>query len=141
MKGYVRIGLLSLLLMLGSCEKEAETALAVNARVLKGTWQFRGMFGGNVAFDPNVRPTGKAQLWVFGDSTYQYIDADTVSRQGIYAVSSGTGIDLNTNRVVDQFIFDGVPAQSFELRNDTLRIYYGIIAADGYINFYTKVKD
>ncbi|MFN9493246.1 MAG: hypothetical protein ACK57D_09350 [Sphingobacteriales bacterium] len=66
---------------------------------------------------------------------------DTLYRTGIYTVSRGTGTDPNTQPNIDQFVFDQVPSESFELRDDTLRIYYGPIAADGVIMMYAKISD
>jgi len=66
---------------------------------------------------------------------------DSVVRSGSYAISPGTGTDLNIGRKIDQFVFNNEPAESFELKNDTLKIYQGAIFADGVILMYVKIDD
>ena len=99
------------------------------------------MQGGNVAYNPYNVLVSMRNQWVFRGTTFQRIYRDSVWQEGTYSVSRGTGVNNNTGAVVDQFILNNQPAQSFELRADTLRVYYGIIAADGAIEYYVKVAE
>lgn len=104
-----------------SCDKDSQSRPQVNGKILTGVWELHAVAGGMVAFsDPNNYSPGNGRLWTF---------------------SRGTGTDLNTGRKIDQFIFNNEPAESFELRNDTLKFYYGLIPADGFIEMYVKIAD
>jgi hypothetical protein len=123
-----------------ACTKEKEP-VRTNPKKLEGIWELRVIGGGMLPFDPErVRP-GNGDQWRFSETEYGRYFKDTLYRTGIYTVSRGTGTDPNTQRIIDQFVFDQVPSESFELRDDTLRFYYGPIAADGVILMYAKISD
>lgn len=92
-------------------------------------------------YDPNDYKPGNGSLWAFTQTDFASLHKDSVYRSGTYSVSRGTGTDLNTGRKIDQFVFNNAPAESFELRNDTLRFYYGAIAYDGSIGMYVKIAE
>ena len=124
-----------------SCNKDVPSPGHTNGKILQGVWELRAVIGGMVAYDPNNYKPGNGSLWVFKEATFEKIYKDSVYRSGTYAISRGTGTNLNTGQKIDQFIFNNVPADSFELRNDTLRLYYGAIPSDGYIEMYVKITD
>lgn len=123
-----------------SCSKDNQMP-QVNAKILPGVWELRAVSGGMLPYDPNNFKPGNGRLWTFTKTNFAYIYKDSSYRKGTYSVSPGTGADLNTQRKVDQFIFNNEPAESFELSNDTLKLYYGWIAADGVIEMYVKVSE
>jgi hypothetical protein len=124
-----------------SCDKADRADGGLDGSTLEGVWDLRVVLGGMLPYDPNNVPGGKRNVWIFRGTTFQRIYADSVWREGTYSVSKGTGVNLNTGAKVDQFMFNNQPAESFELRNDTLRVYYGLIPADGTIELYVKVDD
>jgi hypothetical protein len=124
-----------------SCDKDSQSRPQVNGKILTGVWELRAMAGGNVVFDPNNFKPGNGRLWTFTQTEFESIFKDSVYRSGTYVISRGTGTDLNTGTKIDQFVFNNEPAESFELRNDTLRFYYGLIPADGAIEMYVKIAD
>jgi hypothetical protein len=130
---------LGLILALAACQKENQR-IQTNGRSLKGIWELRVVNGGMLAYPPPILP-GNGDQWRFSETEYGKYYKDTLYRTGRYTISRGTGTDPNTQRAIDQFIFDQVPSESFELRDDTLRIYYGPIAADGIIMMYAKISD
>lgn len=124
-----------------SCNKDIQSPKQTNGKVLAGIWELRVMSGGTVAYVPNDYRPGNGNLWSFTQTTFERIYKDSVYRGGTYSISLGTGTDLNTGRKIDQFIFNNEPAESFELRNDTLRFYYGAIPYDGVIEMFVKIAD
>jgi hypothetical protein len=124
-----------------SCDKNMQSPEQVNGKVLLGVWELRAVSGGMMAYDPNRYKPGNGSLWTFTQSDFARIYKDSVYRSGTYSISRSTGTDLNTGRKIDQFVFNNQPAESFELRNDTLRFYYGFIPADGDIEMYVKIAE
>ena len=112
----------------------------LNSNILAGAWELRGTTGGMIVPDPNNFKPGNGNIWKFTDTSFERIIHDSVYNSGSYTVAD-TGIDMNTGRKISQFIFNNTPAESFELMNDTLHIYYGMIAADGVIQHYIKIAD
>ncbi|MBY0534217.1 MAG: hypothetical protein K2P88_00075 [Chitinophagaceae bacterium] len=114
----------------------------IDSKDLKGIWEYRGSKGGMVAYpDPASYAPGNGNLWKFSTGKFQYVFKDSIYRSGIYRISVGTGTDLNESRPIDQFYFNNEAAESMELVNDTLKIYYGMIAADGVVNYYVKISN
>jgi hypothetical protein len=124
--------------ILSSCSKDSQH---VNGRILPGVWELRARSGGMIPYNANNYKPGNGDLWAFKQTGFARIFKDSVYERGTYSISLGTGTDLNTGRKIDQFIFNNVPAGSFELRSDTLKFYYGAIASDGGIQMYVKISD
>ncbi|HMG67530.1 MAG TPA: hypothetical protein VK588_07585 [Chitinophagaceae bacterium] len=124
-----------------SCNKHIQSSEQPNGKVLPGLWELRAESGGQVPYDPNNYKPGNGSLWKFTQTEFARIYKDSVYRSGTYAIRLGAGTDLNTGRKIDQFVFNNEPAESFELRNDTLRFYYGFIPADGDIEMYVKIAE
>lgn len=137
---YLFLFLLGTVLFI-SCNRDVQLPAQTNGKILQGVWELRAVMGGMVAYDPNNYKPENGSLWVFKETIFEKIYKDSVYRSGTYAISRGTGTNLNTGQKTDQFIFNNVPAESFELRNDTLRLYYGAIASDGYIEMFVKITD
>jgi hypothetical protein len=132
---------LLLLAVFSSCHKQVENSGQPNGKVLLGAWELRGVSGGDLPYNANNYNPGNSILWKFTENEFARIYKDSVYRSGTYTISLGTGTDLNTGRKIDQFIFNNEPADDFELRNDTLRFYYGFIPADGGIEMFVKIRD
>lgn len=124
-----------------SCKKDNQLILQPNGKVLQGLWELRAVAGGMLVYDPNDYRPGNGSLWAFTQTTFERIYKDSVYRSGTYSISRGTGTNLNTGQKIDQFIFNNDPADSFELRNDTLKLYYGAIPYDGIIEMFVKVAE
>lgn len=120
-----------------SCNKDSQS----NGKVLQGVWELRAGAGGMLANNPTDYRPGNGSLWAFKQTTFERIYKDSVYRSGTYSISRGTGTNLNTGRKIDQFIFNNEPAESFELRNDTLKLYYGAISYDGSIEMFVKIAE
>ena len=124
-----------------SCDKNIQSPEQFNGKVLPGVWELRAESGGQIPYGPNDYKPGNGSLWTFTQTDFAHIYKDFVYRSGAYSISLGTGTDLNTGRKIDQFVFNNEPAESFELRSDTLRFYYGSIPADGDILMYVKIAE
>lgn len=140
MKKHVFVAALAMMTLLWSCTKENEP-IRVNSRDLEGIWELRLSSGGLMPGNPDGFKPGNGNQWRFSRTEYARFFADTLYHKGTYTISNGTGTDPNNGRAINQFIFDQQPAESFELVNDSLRFYYGPIAADGLIQWYVKISD
>lgn len=116
------------------------TQQKLKTNILPGVWELRGVTGGMKLYNPDDYKPGNGDLWRFTDTYFARVYHDSLFNSGSYTVTN-TGVDMNTNRTINQFVFDNTPAESFELKNDTLHIYNGIIAADGTISHYVKIAD
>ena len=141
MKYIYLSSLLVWVLVLGSCTKKGPSDTLTNGKVLTGVWELRDVVGGMAPYNPDLYAPGNGTLWVFKQKDFARVFKDSVYQSGTYSVSKGTGADLNTGRKIDQFIFNSLPSESFELKNDTLSFYYGAIALDGDIERYVKISD
>ena len=129
------------ILFLVSCSKTQPIFPPINSKVLPGVWELRAGSGGMAPYDANNFKPGNGSWWAFKQNDFARIFKDSVYNKGTYQVSTGTGTDLNTGRKIDQFFFNNVPSESFELKGDTLKFYYGGIAYDGSIEMYVKISD
>jgi len=141
MKNHCVVATALCIILFGSCDKDNKPTQKPNGKVLPGVWELRAISGGMAVYNPNDYRRGNGSLWKFTETTFEQIYKDSMLRSGEYTVSRGTGTDLNTGRKIDQFIFNNEPAESFELRNDTLRFYHGSIPLDGAIQLFVKISD
>lgn len=112
----------------------------LKTNILPGVWELRSVTGGLKPYNPDDYKPGNGDIWRFTDTYFARIYHDSLYNSGSYTITP-TGVDMNTNRTISRFVLDDVPAESFELSNDTLNIYYGMIAADGTICHYVKIAD
>jgi hypothetical protein len=142
MKRYCIIAVLIILIgAIVSCTSSInDRPMLLSSNALPGTWELRGITGGMTIPDPNNYKPGNGNIWRFTGAHFERTLHDSVYNSGSYSVTD-TGVDMNTGRRISQFIFNGTPAESFEIKNDTLHIYYGEIAADGVISYYVKIAD
>jgi hypothetical protein len=124
-----------------SCNKDRQSPEQTYSNTLPGVWELRAVHGGMVPYNPNNFKPGNGNLWAFSKTGFARLLNDSVYKNGTYAVSSGTGTDLNTGRKIDQFVFNNELAESFELKDDTLELYYGALAYDGNISLFVKISE
>ena len=127
-----------------SCKKQSQSPPPpdqVHDISVKGIWELRNVSGGWIPIDSIDRSPGNGNLWKFTQTEFARVYEDSVYRSGTYSISQGTGTDLNTERKIDQFVFNNAPAESFELIHDTLKVYYGWIPADGDIEMFVKIAE
>lgn len=127
-----------LVLALASCKKEGISA-RLPGTGLQGTWELRAIQGGMLPNPASILP-GNGDNWVFTAMRYERYFKDTLYEAGEYLLSKGTGTDPNTQRKLDQLLLGQQGALPMELVNDTLKFYYGPIAADGYIAKYVRIE-
>ena len=140
MKRYCLITVLIILIgsILSCTHPKEQTHLSIDS--LPGVWELRGATGGMRVPDPNDYKPGNGNIWKFTDNHFERILHDSVYNSGSYTVAN-TGEDMNTGRKISQFVFNGTPAELFEIKNDTLNIYNGMIAAGGTITHFIKIAD
>ncbi len=137
MKHIRLLSLTALPLLILSCTK---TNIETVSNSIKGTWELRHVEGGYRAPGTNPDyPPGNGTIWKFTDSTYQYYGSGPLLAQGSYTLTKDTS--LATGRYMDAFILNNNNSAElfFEISNNTLTLYRGIIAADGTIETYERI--
>jgi hypothetical protein len=120
-----------------SCKKNHKELISGR---LQGVWELRHVEGGFRApgTSPDYAP-GNGNMWKFSDSTYQYYVNGQLSVQGSYTLTKD--ISPATGKNMDALILDSNNNWKlfFEISNNTLTLYRGIVAADGTIETYEKI--
>ena len=137
-----------LVLLVCSCQKDNNSApkkklLSTGSGSIKGDWELRILYGCQT---PNCNPyfqPGNGNTWHFTDTTYLHTVESlspryTASDSGVYILREDTC--MATGRMMDYFKAKDDPFEGifFEIKNDTLTLYRGIIAADGTIQKYVR---
>jgi hypothetical protein len=127
----------ALVIFTAGCKKN-NTETVSNS--IKGTWELRYVVGGYRA--PGANPdyaSGNGNIWEFSDSTYQYYANSQLLGQGSYSITKDTS--LATGRYMDALILDNNNSAKlfFEISNNELTLYRGVIAADGTIETYRRI--
>jgi len=137
-----------LVLLVCSCQKDNNGApkkklLSTGSGSIKGDWELRILYGCQT---PNCNPyfqPGNGNTWHFTDTTYLHTVQSlspryTASDSAVYILGKDTC--MATGRMMDYFKAKDDPFEGtfFEIKNDTLTLYRGIIAADGTIQKYVR---
>lgn len=145
MKKILSLCLLVILLnMLPGCSKDSDPAPVINpaAVTLQNTWELRSVYGGYriPGTSPNTNP-GNKNIWKFTDTTYQQYANGVLYVSGKYTLTKDTS--PATGQLMDALIFDKNTNAKlfFEIANDTLVMYRGLVAADGTIEKYVRVEN
>jgi hypothetical protein len=135
-------------LLTNSCQKantsiQKKKVLIDGPGSIKGDWELRILYGCQV---PNCNPyfqPGNGNTWHFTDSTWLHTVKSlspnyTSSDSAFYVLGRDTC--MATGRLMDYFKAKGDPYEGifFEIENDTLTLYNGVIAADGTIQKYVR---
>lgn len=145
--------LLLVFIAFGSCKKPNEANPAIqpdstttggpttNETSIIGDWEIRVVIGGYR--EPNASPyfpPGNGFIWKFKDSTFQHFSKGRMTYEGKYILTKDTS--LATGRLMDVLILlkDYKDKIHFEFNKDTLVFYRGLIAADGSIEKYVRLK-
>jgi len=109
-------------------------------RALPGVWELRSVYGGNsVAGGGNYLP-GNGYKWKFTGTAYWLYVNNTVADSGLYKLSSG--VNPQTSLETNAMILNDTPfSLYYEIANDTLTIYRGVVAADGTIEKYVRIEN
>lgn len=116
------------------CKKDS---LATLKSKLEGSWELRDIQGGFVNGQPDVSP-GNGNIWKFSDSLYQhYVHSQLISNGTYRLIKMDTygGAYPEGALVLNS---DPYPLCRLSISRDTLTMYVGSIAADGYIAKYVK---
>ncbi len=138
------VGLVIVLNMLPGCSKDSDPAPVINQGpvALQNTWELRSVYGGYRApgSGPNTSP-GNKNIWKFTDTTYQQYSNGVLYVSGKYTLTKDTS--PATGQLMDALIFDKNANAKlfFEISNDTLVMYRGLVAADGTIEKYVRVEN
>ena len=108
---------------------------------LNGAWELRTVIGGFRAPGPDpVYAAGNGNIWAFTDSTYKQYDKGNLVDSGVFSIVRDTCPATNT--LMEAFVPGNDHIKMFyEISMDTLTMYVGIIAADGYIAKYVRIDD
>lgn len=112
----------------------------VNSNMLPGAWEQRGFWGPLIDFNPDAYKPGNGNIWSFRDSLFSQRNKDSIYNSGVYTIFSNSFSPVE-NRTISRFIFNGAPAESFEVRNDTLFIFSTQTDQFSYEAVYVKIAD
>ena len=143
---HLVVVILTSALLFGGCDKKSSSDKAKepveNSNLIVGEWELRDLTGGMVPNQKPGYPPGNGDKYKFVDLHYyeRYIDGKVVA-SGSYSLAKDTC--PATGRYMNAFVLEqNAPWKIyFEFSNDTLVLYNGIIAADGTISRYVKVKN
>lgn len=110
-------------------------------QTLPGIWELRSIYGGNNPNNPGNFEPGNGNLWSFTNNAYRIYNEGVIADSGTYVLSSGLNPQTGTQSdalLLDSFI--SYPLY-FDIANDTLTFYNGIVAADGTINKYVRIEN
>lgn len=131
------LALTFLIVAVSSCKKE--TVLRNN---LQGEWELREIGGGQV---PGLSPyfqKGNGSIYRFSDNRYEQIESGKIVNSGTYTIINDKR-KINFDDVEQKFVLEGTGWDEiyFKLNGNKLKLYFGIIAADGYEATYEKIKN
>lgn len=134
---------LAFLLISTACTKNNTI---VNNRIngpqtVPGIWELRSVNGRNNPNNPGNFEPGNGNLWSFTNTTYSVSSNGSIVDSGTYTISNG--INPQTGSQSDALLLDSFTLYPlyFDIINDTLTFYNGIVAADGTINKYVRIEN
>lgn len=150
MKQITLLSSIIFLALLGcSCQKENNSVpkkklLSIaDSGSIKGDWELRILYGCQTLNCDPYFLAGNGNTWHFTDTTYLHTVKSlsphyTASDSAVYILGEDTC--QATGRVMDYFKAKDDPYEGifFEIKNDTLTLYRGIIPADGSIQKYVR---
>lgn len=143
LRNIILFTVLCFLLFPVSCTKE--NAVKENKihgqQTLPGTWELRSAYGGYSPGFGGDFAAGNGTLWIFTDSNFERISKGNLYDSGRYHISSGINPATGTNMDMLTLDVDFGPSFYFNIANDTLTLYLGIVAADGTIDKYVRIKN
>lgn len=134
MKRIVPVIFLFLLSFILGCNKPNSSTS------IQGAWELRHVEGGYRAPGANPDfPPGNGNIVIFTANTYKYYSNGQLSSSGSFSITREFA--AATGKKMDAIINDGNmdDKQFFEINHDSLKIYRGIIAADGIIATYARI--
>ncbi len=123
-----------LFLFIFSCSK-TNTPISI-----EGAWELRHLEGGYRApGSPTDFATGNGNIWTFTNNIYQSRINGQLSGTGSFTTTKD--YSMATGRKMDAIILNGNVNDKlfFEIKNNILTMYRGIIAADGTVETYEKI--
>ncbi len=130
------IGLLSCLVFEVGCSKDTSTS--VKSQIV-GNWELRNIQGSffGPGGPPDVTP-GNGNRWMFSDTVYHIYSRGQLTNSGSYTLTQMDtygGVYPPDALVLDKNTYS---AARISIVKDTLTMYVGAIAADGYIAKYIR---
>lgn len=141
MKKLLTLMLISVAVLTLSCKKEKETT--ITAKDLSGSWELRSSFGGMIAggIPPNYSP-GNGSILKFTETDYQEFSKGQLMKSGTYTLSKENF--YSSDVLMYRIIYDGnVEAfkEYVEIVDGKLKVYDGMVSADGIEYVYQKIQD
>lgn len=135
MKKLFTLILMSALIFTLGCKKDKQLSPVGS---IIGSWEIRKEIGGQIAGAPDAFEPGNGNILRFSDKTYAYIQNGVVLYSGAYTIGSKGSGTAKENTLI--FVDNG-GTRTYEIDNNKLTIYHGVIAADGNILIYEKVQE
>lgn len=129
----------TLIIFFAGCKKDHN---AISTSIV-GTWELRSVYGGYGMGGGNYS-RGNGHIVKFSKTDYQYYDSNQLKKSGTYKIvklAKETYINGDV-RLSNKIIFDNDSGKTLLLRvaNNHLFLYNGLVAADGTVTEYEKIK-
>jgi hypothetical protein len=140
MKKLFTLMLISVATLSLSCKKEKETT--ITPKDLLGSWEMRSFVGGyqDVSVPPMTYPPGNGNILRFTETNYEKLSKGRPSVTGTYELKLEK---FQAGKLMSRIIYDGKTddtEQFVEIVDGKLKVYFGIIAADGTESLYQKIQ-
>jgi len=136
MKISLKIALILMVFTFVSCDKEERLQSK-----LEGTWELRHIEGGyRPANSPSDYEPGNGNILIFDGNKFQYKHGVQAAINGTYTVIKEE-TEVNGEKLSHKIVFQSdqnIGDPFFKISGDKLRLYYGHIAADGFVSTYEK---
>jgi hypothetical protein len=142
MKSFISTILLGvIIILLGSCKKDINTAEVINSNSIAGKWELRKIIGGFRGVYPEKNyPPGNGNIWVFSDSMYQIYYSNIVSDSGNYLL--GRDFANATGQITNFLMLLPIYGKIyFKIENNSLTLYRGELSYDGTIEKYERIEN
>jgi hypothetical protein len=134
-KTLLLISFLSCLILFTSCKKDSFES--VKSKII-GSWELRDFQGGWGPVNASDLTPGNGNILKFSDSKYQFYSQGQLTSSGTYRI---TKMDTYNGAYPESALFlnsDQDPMARIRVVENTLTMYVGTIAADGYIAKYVR---
>ena len=129
------------LLFISSCHKDGNDQVATvhGPQTLPGSWEYRSYYGGYGPTGGGTSEPGNGNIWTFTDNTYTYYPGDDTQQSGTYTLT--TAPNPNSGEITPAILFDGTYTMCYSIKDDTLTLYRGMVAADGTVETYARIAN
>jgi hypothetical protein len=141
MRTYLKLILLSFVLIFGGCDKEYnEEPVPVADADLYGSWELRHVLGIQIPGISPDFPPGNGSIVKFNDNTYERYNKGNLNFSSTFRIESDKKTIDGTDYISKMVYQESGRERPVHIKisGNTLKICYGTTAADGHTETYIK---